>query len=113
MSIPESMVTRIDLLKNPDNVVVMKWLDGWKAGDKPDTVYQTTEYFDEMLDWLRARGWDVVEWGIGARAWKGGRKPVRPGWAIKKKRAEVNQNREWYAEQGLDNLSSLNLAFYL
>ena len=85
---PDSTITRIDLKNYPNEggIRVAKYADGWTIGGLPREHYTTdTMSLDEMIAWLKAAGWDVIEWkdgkyyGLpdGARAWKGPRKPVR------------------------------------
>ena len=108
-----SSVTRIDIEQQGDSILVLEFKDGWKPGNPPDNVYRINdEPFSEALIFLiRLSGWTVVEWTIGARAWKDGIKPVRTGSQIRRKREQVRKSADWYRKQGVD--LTLNLAFYM
>ena len=104
---------RIDIEEQPSGAcLVLAWLAGWKAGDRPHQLFKTTDTYDQIIEDLRSQGWDIAEWGIGARAWKGERRMVRTRGQILKKRKQVQKHESWYRENGV-NLGSLDLAFLL
>ena len=109
----DPLCIRIDIEEQPSGkCLVLTWPAGWKAGDKPLEVFKTTDSYSQIIEDLRSDGWDIAEWGIGARAWKGERRMVRTGGQILKKRRQVNIHESWYRENGV-NLGSIDLAFLL
>ena len=101
-------ITRIDLKDFPNvaGIQVKKWADGWTANSMPAEIStQTKMTLEEMVEWMRENGWDVVTWeadefmGIpaGARGFKGPRKPIRTRDQMKRERARLQkQSEEWY-----------------
>ena len=104
-------VTRIDIERQGDQTLVLEYESGWMPGNPPARFYKVADPFSKSLKWLKELGWDMVEWKIGARAWKFGMSPVRTGPQIKLKRKQVFSSQEWYRKMGVD--LTLNLAFYL
>lgn len=107
-----SLVTRVDVEQQQSGkCLVLIWNQGWKAGNPPATVFKTDEDYQDLIDHLKAEGFEVLEWGIGARAWLGEIVPVRTGPMIRQKRKQINNHASWWRERGVD--LTLNLAFYL
>jgi len=109
-----SDATRIDIEAQGDQTLVLEYDSGWTAGSPPARIYKTSESFSESLHWLidlDNMSWDVIEWGIGARAFKFGVSPVRTGKGIRQKRKSIDSNLKWYMDKGVN--TALNLAFYL
>lgn len=107
-------ITRVDFTKLFDSrTLILKYSRNWQIGEAPKEVYKSGVSFEEILDWFRSHDWDVCEWKIGARAFKNGRRPVRHSGGIKRKRREVRSNMRYYNDRGVNNTTSLNLAFYL
>jgi len=110
----EPEITRVDVERRRDGgCLVLVWGKNWLPGQRPHEVFVTSEQMEDLKQNYLREEWEVVDWKIGFRAWKYGRRPIRTGAQIAKKRRAVNNSISWYAEQGIDNLNSLNLAFYL
>ncbi len=105
------IVTRIDIDKRTDGCLILTYLEGWKPGNKPLAVSRSDQDFGEFIEELKADGWDVITWGIGARAWRGERRPVRTASGIRIKRRQIYNAGSWYRDNGIN--TAVNLAFYL
>jgi len=107
-------ITRVDMTRLEDGqTLVLKYQKDWKVGKPPVKSYKTDVPIEEMIEWFEDQFWDVLDWGIGARAFKYERRPVRTKRGIKRKRKEVRRDRKWYNDKGVNNTHALNLAFYL
>lgn len=109
-------VTRIDFrfTEKIDGVIVRKYHEIPNVGravvvdhDEKDHAFD----LEKALTWLREHGWDVITWDVGARAWKGERRPVRTAAEILRMRRQFNK----YGAGAMQNVTAagLNLVFYL
>lgn len=104
MSDQNPPITRIDMTETTRGVIVKKFTDGWTATTQVPQSVNTEKKLDEMVAWLKANGWTVLQWpevpelGIphGARAFKGEPMPVRTKYEILHRRSRLTQKLEPY-----------------
>lgn len=113
-------VTRVDMSQKSHGVCVWQYEDGWTAGtDAADFHINETTTLEDMIAWFKSRGWTVVSWGYGARAWWGPMLPVRTRYQIKQLRRELaTQLLTHPSYHGTPHplagkLETIDLAFYL
>lgn len=103
----EIIITRIDLkdFPNEEGIRIEKWLEGWKATDRPYQSYNSDAMsLAEMAAWLRSDGWAVYEWrggsyfGIpdGVRAYRGKPRSVRTKREMQYRREIIKRKSEEY-----------------
>jgi len=101
-------VTRIDFTTVGDQIVVNKIDD--QTTDHSIIVensQKSASSLEDMLTWCEGNGWTVRRFApLGARAWKGGLRPVRTAIQIKRKRDELTL----HLVEGL-NVVALDLAY--
>jgi hypothetical protein len=73
-----SLIDRVDLREVPTGVLVQSFEIGWRTtntASESHLNYSTP--LADMVAWFKDRGWTVLEWPGGARAFRGQPRPVR------------------------------------
>lgn len=103
----ENTITRIDFAIAGELVIVNKLTELPERAIVLETAQYPVAKLDEMLAWCEAHDWEVRRFSpLGARAWKGEKRPVRTAARIKRMRDELTARQV----AGL-NVHTLDLLF--